>query len=115
MLVQISCRIGPMKKKSAVSSQNRRRASLAVFVSAHCWQCPEARSIAEDMGDEFDSLDVRVIDLDSPHAQKPASVFAVPTFLLNDQVVSIGTPSRDALRYRIESALNARGAQDESR
>ncbi len=114
MQPRVSCRIDPVIKEKAASRHNRRRARLAVFVSAHCWQCPEARSIAEDMGDEFDSLDVRVVDLDNPLAQKPASVFAVPTFLLNGKVVSIGTPSRDALRYRIKNALNARGVQDES-
>ncbi len=94
---------------------NRRRGTLDVFVSAHCWQCPESRDIAQEMEKEFVPLGVRVIDLDEPDAQKPVSVFAVPTFLLNGKVVSIGTPSRDALRLQIQDALSAEGGLDEPR
>ena len=91
------------------------RARLEVFVSAHCWQCPAALEIARDMKKEFDPLSVRVIDLDEPEAQKPGTVFAVPTFLLNGKIVSLGTPSRDTLRLQIQNALDAEGGLNEPR
>lgn len=97
------------------SRHDGHRAILEVFVSAHCWQCPEARDLAEAMKEEFFPLDVRVIDLDKPSAYKPTVVFAVPTFLLNGKVVSLGTPSRDALRLQIESTLNEKGVLNEPR
>jgi len=102
-------------RKQLTGHHNGHHATLDVFVSAHCWQCPEARDIAQEMKEEFVPLGVRVIDLDEPDAQKPVSVFAVPTFLLNGKVVSIGTPSREALRFQIQNALSAEGELDEPR
>lgn len=102
-------------EKQPTRHPNGHRATLDVFVSTHCWQCPEARTIAQEMEKEFVPLGVCVIDLDEPEAQKPVSVFVVPTFLLNGKVVSIGTPSRDALRLQIKDALSAESGLDEPR
>ncbi len=105
-----------MKNQPTLPYRRReRRAILEVFVSAHCWQCPEARNLAEEMEEKFLPLDVHVIDLDQPSAIKPTVVFAVPTFLLNGKVVSLGTPSREELRLQIESALNEKGVLNEPR
>jgi hypothetical protein len=38
--------------------------------------------------------------------QAPANVFAVPTFVLNGQVVSLGNPSRAELARAIEAAFS---------
>jgi hypothetical protein len=90
------------------AKRNSKRVTLQVFVAAHCWQCPEARALAREMQNEFAALDVRVIDLDEPGAAKPAKVFAVPTFLLDDRIVSLGTPSRDALHRQIIRTMERR-------
>ncbi len=98
-----------MEKSQAPLSPDGKRAILKVFVSEHCWQCPEARALAHEFQKEFTALDVRVIDLDQPGAKKPANVFAVPTFLLNDKIISLGTPYRDELRDEIRAVLNGHG------
>jgi len=81
------------------------RVMLEVFVSAHCWHCLEARALAQTMQNEFAGLEVRVIDLDQTGVEKPASVFAVPTFLIDDQIIALGTPTRERLRRRIRRAF----------
>ncbi len=79
--------------------------TLDVYVSAHCWQCPEAQRLARKAQLEFPAIAVRVIDLDQPGAMQPAFVFAVPTFVLNGQVISLGTPTCETLKHQIRQAL----------
>jgi glutaredoxin len=79
--------------------------TLDVYVSAHCWQCPEAQRLAREAQNEFAVLDVCVIDLDEPGAMKPGFVFAVPTLVLNGQVISLGTPTRETLYRKIRQAI----------
>lgn len=81
------------------------RHKLDIFISAHCWQCPEAQRLALEMQKEFSTLIVNVIDLDQPNTLKPAFVFSVPTFALDDKVVSLGTPTREILDHKIRRAL----------
>jgi alkyl hydroperoxide reductase subunit AhpF len=78
---------------------------LEVYVAAHCWQCHEARGLAEDMAHVFPVLHTRVVDLDQPGTLHPPGVFAVPTFLLNGKIVSLGTPFREELTRKIRSAF----------
>lgn len=85
-----------------------RGARLAVYISDHCWQCPEARALALEMEKAFPSLRVRIVNLDEPDAHKPSSVFSVPTFLLDGAIVSLGTPSRAILERKIRVALDGR-------
>ncbi len=93
-------------KNQAPSPSPDGQVLLEVFVGEHCWQCPEARALAHEFQKEFAALKVRVIDLDQPGVKKPANVFAVPTFLLNGKLISLGTPYRDELRDEIRAALN---------
>ncbi len=81
---------------------------LDVFVAAHCWQCPTARALAEEMAREFPALVVRVVDLDQPGTPQPPEVFAVPTFLLNGKIAFLGTPFREELARQIRTAFKAR-------
>jgi alkyl hydroperoxide reductase subunit AhpF len=81
--------------------------TLDVYVSAHCWQCPEAQRLAQEARREFPAITVHVIDLDQPGAMNAAFVFAVPTFVLNGQVISLGTPSRESLHQKIHQAIAA--------
>lgn len=83
---------------------------LNVYVAGHCWQCPTARALAKEMAHEFPTLVVRVIDLDQPDAQQPPNVFAVPTFLLNEKIIYLGTPFREELARQIRIAF--KGAKD---
>jgi alkyl hydroperoxide reductase subunit AhpF len=80
---------------------------LDVYLSAHCLQCPDARALAQEMARKFPALVVRITDLDGTGAQPPAAVFAVPTFLLDGKIVSLGTPYREDLVREIRLALKA--------
>lgn len=54
----------------------------------------------------YPSMSVRVIDV--ADADAAGRVFAVPTFVLNGEIVSLGNPDRSDLRRRIESLLAQR-------
>lgn len=69
-----------------------------MYTMTHCPTCAQTERIAD--------IDARYDDLDeTPAAQIPTAVFGVPTYLLNDQVVSLGNPYLDDLDARIRQAL----------
>jgi hypothetical protein len=55
--------------------------------------------VISDVAPHFPELIVELIDVDQ--VEPPPSVFAVPTYLLNDQVISLGNPSRHELGRRL--------------
>ena len=79
---------------------------LQVYVEAGCAQCERATQLARQIDGDYARLTVRVIDMGDPRA-RPDEVFAVPTFLLNGRVVSLGNPERRRLRQEIEALLRA--------
>jgi len=81
-------------------------AMLQVFVTTGCEACDRARVLAERAAHEFEDIAVDVIDIDERPEQIPPSVFAVPSYLLNGAVISLGNPSWE----RLSSALSAGGA-----
>jgi hypothetical protein len=46
---------------------------------------------------------VEIVDFDVP--DRPQHIFAVPTYVLNGRIISLGNPYRDKLRKEIISAL----------
>ena len=80
------------------------QAKLEVFVEADCSRCQRALLLAEDVDDRYPELSVRVIDVSEPAGQRD-DVFAVPTFILDGRVVSLGNPEQSFLRSEIESLL----------
>lgn len=87
---------------------NQQPLTLQVVIAKHCQQCRESLRVAEALQREFPALAVRVTDLDAPGALKPAAVFAVPCFLLNERVVSLGNPEVEELGGTIRLLLQAR-------
>lgn len=73
------------------------RRTLAVYVESGCASCAAARELAERARSEFPRLDVKVIDLGVSSQRPPDHVIAVPAFLLDGEMVSLGTPSWDRL------------------
>ena len=92
------------------SSMNDQALALEIVIAKHCQQCRESVRVADALQRAFPKLDVRVIDLDAPDALKPDVVFAVPSFLLNGRVVSLGNPEVEELSGMIRALLQAREA-----
>jgi Thioredoxin domain len=67
---------------------------LEIYITNECANCGEARLIAE-RARGIAGLEVAVIDLDQPGQYVPPRVVAVPTYLLNGRIVSLGNPKRE--------------------
>ena len=80
---------------------------LDVYVSGHCFGCPEARRLAGVIAERFESVTVRVVDLDAEPEARPERVIAVPVYVLDGKLVSFGNPRQRDLIKEIELALAA--------
>jgi len=85
----------------------RRAVRLDVYVEAGCPSCKRAVKIAQEADEAYPDMAVTIIDV-AESDQPPADVFAVPTFVLNGDVVSLGNPRRADLSRAIESAFGRR-------
>ncbi|MGB1252765.1 MAG: hypothetical protein ACPG8W_19280 [Candidatus Promineifilaceae bacterium] len=75
---------------------------LDVYVAKHCWSCDEARKIVADLRVQFPNVTISLLDI-SPQ-EWPEAVFAVPTYLLNGRVISLGNPTRQMLHNTLLTA-----------
>lgn len=66
---------------------------LKIFVAEDCPGCVEARTIAAQIEQKHSNLDVEVIDINHNPGAVPEKIFATPTYVLDDRVVSLGNPS----------------------
>ncbi len=88
------------------------RPTLVVYIDENCPSCARAVEVAERARVEFPHIDVSVVDLGVSSEEQPEGVFAVPTFLLDGTVVSLGTPSWGRLAPLLGVALGARLLDD---
>jgi len=65
---------------------------LKIFVAEDCPGCVEARAIATHIEQGYPGLNVEVIDINNDPTAVPEKVFATPTYILDDRVVSLGNP-----------------------
>lgn len=80
-----------------------RTASLTLFVDQLCTSCGPAREVAARVAREFPGVRVRVLDLGVVSSDSvPEDVFAAPTFMLNNQVISLGTPAWEELSVLLQ-------------
>lgn len=77
---------------------------LQIFITDACWSCEESRRIAAETKARFKDVEVALIDLNS--SERPATVFAAPTYVLNGKVISLGNPRREALWAQLTQSLN---------
>ena len=79
---------------------------LKIFVAEHCFTCTETLAIATRVAQDFPNIRIEVIDMGDAQATVPESVFAVPTFMLNNQIVSLGNPKPAEIAGYIENAIS---------
>ena len=77
---------------------------LDVYVENGCRFCERAMEIAQEIDEAYPRISVRVIDVTEADGRR-TDVFAVPTFVLNGEVVSLGNPKRTDLCRAIEGLL----------
>jgi alkyl hydroperoxide reductase subunit AhpF len=78
---------------------------LDIYVDQACPGCAYAQELAVLVRQELPELEVRIFDLALPNIQKPPSVFAVPTYLLNGKTLSLGNPDIRDLVAKIENGI----------
>ncbi len=80
------------------------RSVLEIYVGPACLASETARRLAAAVRAlPWPGLEVRVVDLGQPGAVRPPAVFAVPTYLLDGQVISLGNPEEAWLLERLEA------------
>lgn len=80
-----------------------RRSVLEIYVGPACLASETARGLAAAVRAlARPGLDVRVVDLGEPGAVRPPAIFAVPTYLLDGRVISLGNPEEAWLLERLE-------------
>jgi len=71
---------------------------LEVYVTPHCEACEHARELAAQAASEFIDVDVSIVNMAEIEVPQPAGAFAVPSFVLDGVIVSLGNPSWKRLR-----------------
>lgn len=87
-------------------------ATLTVCVATHCAGCAEARRLAELVRARYTGLEVEIVDLDARPASRPPNVFAVPSYLLDGRLVSLGNPRVEDLIAVLDATLLQRRERD---
>ncbi len=67
--------------------------TLKIFITQSCPTCTETYTIARQIRQNYPDLTVELVDITDQQAVVPESIFATPTFMLNNRVVSLGNPS----------------------
>ncbi len=78
--------------------------TLTVYIADDCWSCAETQRILDDIMPNFPNVLLNVVDMEQE--PMPENVFAVPTYLLDGKIISLGNPTRDALQKRLVSIMN---------
>jgi hypothetical protein len=77
---------------------------LQVYITDDCWSCAETRRIVADVAPHFPTVLVEFLDMTT--SDRPDSVFAVPTYMLNGRVIYLGNPTRMELSRQLTQALS---------
>ncbi len=81
---------------------------LQVFVKTGCEVCSRARQLAQQADERFPNLEVDIVDMNKASPDRD-DVFAVPTFVLEGRVLSLGNPQESELHDEVTLLLNERG------
>lgn len=75
--------------------------TLTVYIADDCWTCAETQRILDEIMPLFPNLLLNLIN--TTEQPLPDHVFAVPTYSLNDKIIFLGNPTREALQKRLTS------------
>jgi len=75
--------------------------TLTVYIADDCWSCAETRRILDDIMPQFPDLQLNLVN--TQREPLPENVFAVPTYLFDEKIISMGNPTREALQQRLTS------------
>jgi hypothetical protein len=86
---------------------------LEIYVAPDCFGCDTARNLAGIVRAlDRPNLEVRLLDLSKPDVIRPPAVFAVPTYLLDGQLISLGNPEQDWLLDQLTPPPPSSGAAE---
>lgn len=80
---------------------------LDIYVAEHCFGCQEAHRLASAVAVRFAALAVRVVDLEREPGERPEALVAVPSYLLDGQVIALGNPRQTDLFATLKQRLEA--------
>jgi len=75
--------------------------TLTVYIADDCWSCTETQRILDDVMPQFPDLRLNLVN--TAQQPLPDHVFAVPTYMLNGKIISLGNPTREVLQKRLAS------------
>ncbi|MDP6348631.1 MAG: hypothetical protein QF719_04440 [Chloroflexota bacterium] len=81
---------------------------LDIYVADGCTTCAESARLAAVAADSCPEIDVRAVHLSESGAEAPDVVVAVPTFVLNDAMVSLGNPDEGWLLAELKEASSTK-------
>ncbi|MCC9077533.1 thioredoxin family protein [Litorilinea aerophila] len=73
----------------------RRPVFVTIYVAEHCETCHYAHEVANLIRTHYPQVTLRVVDIEHTDEVIPEAVFAIPTYLLNGKVWSLGNPSTE--------------------
>ena len=79
--------------------------TLQVYIAETCWVCAEAQRIVADVAPRFPEVKIELLDLNK--VERPAAVFAAPTYVLNGRVIFLGNPTRQQLQQKLAAVHQA--------
>jgi len=82
--------------------------ALSLFIEEGCTSCGLAVEVAERARELYPHLEIKIVDIGVSSEEQPQGVFAVPTFVLDGEVISLGTPSWERLEPLLQAAVNGR-------
>jgi hypothetical protein len=72
--------------------------SLEIYIAESCFGCERAREMARKVGEwDLPHVTVSLRDIGDRSTLRPDNVFAVPTYLLDGRVISLGNPEESRL------------------
>lgn len=70
---------------------------LEIYIERGCDNCLEAEYIADRLARLAPAVQVRLIDISQEPHRRPETVFAVPTYVLDGEILSLGNPRFEEL------------------